>query len=137
MVGMNPEMEVFSLEQVASLMAALPALTKLGVFVTDGPMPRDPRGAAADGFSRLRSLSLRLEDRADPDQVEAIAARLAGLEYLEVHGCVRLCAEFFSSLPPMPRLTELTARAHEAVEDVEVVCAPGRFLASRGSGASI
>jgi hypothetical protein len=117
----------FSLEEVTRLLAALPSLTKLGVSVSAPAMPPIPHAFSADGFAGLRSLSMELAADVASDHVEALAARLTGLESLEMRGSVRLCASLLSSLPPLPRLTELTADADEF--PLEVFSASGRFLA--------
>jgi hypothetical protein len=119
----------FSIELVTQILAALPALTKLGVYVSAPTMPPIPHALVTDGFARLRSLSIVLGGDVEPDQLEAVAGRLSGLKSLTVLGGVRLCAKFLSCLPPMPQLTELSASGLEEGDISEVVCAPGRFLA--------
>jgi hypothetical protein len=64
----------------------------------------------------------------DPDQVEAVAAWLTGLESLEVQASVRLCAKLLASLPPMPRLTKLAADAHEEEDPSEALGGSGGFM---------
>jgi hypothetical protein len=123
------EGEGFTLEQVTRLLAALPALTMLDVFVVAPAMPPIPHAFAADGFAGLQRLSLTLGDRVDPEHVEVFAARLTGLESLEVKASVRLCAKLLASLPPIPRLTKLAADAHEEEDPSEAVGASGGFLA--------
>jgi hypothetical protein len=123
------EWEGVSLEQVTRLLGALPELTKLGVLVSAPAMLPAPHAFAADGFARLRSLSIRLEDGVPPDQVEAVAARLTGLQFLFLEASLRLCGKLLPSLPPMPHLTELTVYADEEGDGSEEVSVPGRFLA--------
>jgi hypothetical protein len=77
-----------------------------------------PHAFDADGFVPRQSLFVTFEDDVDPDQVEADGAWLTGSESLVVEASMHLCAKLLSSLPPMPRLTELTANAYEKVAEI-------------------
>jgi hypothetical protein len=77
-LGQDVEAEAFSLKQMTRVMAALPALIKLGVFastVSTPTMPSIPHAFATEGFARLQSLYVTLEDDVAPDQVEAVGER--------------------------------------------------------------
>jgi hypothetical protein len=119
-LALNPYVTNWDLDlaKLDLLLAALPAVTCLVLQGVRGmphlppgcDMPlkpwktRPPRVFVSNGFAGLRKLCLSL--RGSPEHMERLATVLPELEALTFVGD---CQSLLSNLPPMPRLTELTA----------------------------
>lgn len=97
-----------------SILASLPALTKLDVGLLDS-LRQSPEMHLPNGFAGLRHFSIRLWPRPfsihihrDSADVSWFARMLMGLESLSINSSSRICNTFLSQLRPMPDLTNLS-----------------------------